>query len=216
MKNIIFIAPPAAGKGTQAKLVSEEYNIPHISTGDLLREEINKGSELGLEIKSLIDKGIFINDEIISNMLMQRLSKSDCDNGFILDGYPRNIEQAHIYENILVKLNKDLGVVIFLNVDKETALSRISGRLVCKGCGMSYNTNVSELSPKVENVCNKCNSTLVKRDDDNEAVFGKRFDTYLEQTNPLIEYYKNKNVLKIVDVTTPEETSIKIKKLLNR
>lgn len=216
MKNIIFIAPPAAGKGTQAKLVSEEYNIPHISTGDLLREEINKGSELGLEIKSLIDKGIFINDEIISNMLMQRLSKSDCDNGFILDGYPRNIEQAHIYENILAKLNKDLGVVIFLNVDKETALSRISGRLVCKNCGMSYNTNVSELSPKVENVCNKCNSTLVKRDDDNEAVFGKRFDTYLEQTNPLIEYYKNKNVLKIVDVTTPEETSIKIKKLLNR
>lgn len=219
MKNIIFIAPPASGKGTQSKLVSEEYNIPHISTGDLLREEINKGSSLGKEIKKLIDNGKFVSDETMTELLMDRLNNKDCNNGFILDGYPRNISQAHIYEDILNKLNKDIGVVIYLNIEFQTALSRIFGRLVCEKCGMSYNTNVLELTPKTNNICDKCGSTLNKRNDDNEETFKSRFDTYLEKTKPLIEYYKLKQVLETVSIdknSTAEETFKKIKNILSR
>lgn len=219
MENIIFIAPPAAGKGTQSKLISEEYNIPHISTGDLLREEINRNTSLGIEIKQIIDQGNLVSDEVMTKLLTKRLQTSDCNNGFILDGYPRNVEQAHIYEDILTKLNKDLGIVIFLDIDKQTALNRIKGRLACSKCGASYNTNVKELTPKKENICDKCLNILTKRDDDNEETFSKRFDIYLEKTNPLIEYYKLKNVLEIIKIdstTTAEDTFRSIKKILSK
>ncbi len=217
MKNIIFIAPPAAGKGTQSKLVSEEYNIPHISTGDLLREEVNKKTALGLEIKKLIDEGCLVSDEVITELLTNRLQQADCNNGFILDGYPRNINQAHIYEDILKKLGIKLGDVIFLDIDLETALNRIKGRLICPKCGTSYNLNVKELTPQKENICDKCSNILSKREDDNEETFSKRFDIYLETTNPLIEYYKSKKVLKTIKIdstTTAKETFESIKKIL--
>lgn len=144
MKNIIFIAPPAAGKGTQSKLVSAEYNIPHISTGDLLREEVNSGSDLGVYLKQEMDKGNLISDETITTLLKNRLSKSDCKNGYILDGYPRNVTQAKIYENLLKELNKDLGSVIFLDIDKSLALERTLSRIVCPNCGASYNLNIED------------------------------------------------------------------------
>lgn len=219
MKNIVFVSPPAAGKGTQSKLISEKYNIPHISTGDLLREEINNQTKLGKEIKEIIDSGEFVSDEIITKLLYNRLSMEDCNNGFILDGYPRNLNQAKIYEELLQSLNKDLGKIIFLNIDKETALNRISGRLVCPTCGASYNTNVASLSPKEENICDKCKSHLSKRSDDDIDTFSKRFDIYLEKTNPLLEYYKLKNVLEEIKIdkdTTSNETFESINEILRR
>jgi len=200
MKNIIFIAPPAAGKGTQAKKLSEKYNIPHISTGDLLREEANKDTDLGIKIKDMMATGALVNDEIITELLRNRLSKSDCNNGYILDGYPRNLEQAKTYEELLKSINKDLGVVIFLDIDKNLAMKRTLSRIVCSNCGTSYNLIVEELKPKKENICDKCNFDLKVRTDDNEKTFITRFDTYIEKTQSLIDYYKNKNVLEVVSV----------------
>lgn len=217
--NIIFIAPPAAGKGTQSKMLSEEFNIPHISTGDLLRDEIELKTELGNYIKSEIDQGNFVKDEVITELLTNRLTKPDCDFGYILDGYPRNIAQAEIYEDILDKLNKDLGVVIFLNIDKKLALQRIKGRIVCKKCGMSYNLDNKELLPKVDSICDKCGNVLEKRNDDNESTFENRFDTYLEKTSALIDYYDNKKVLKRVLISESDsalDTYNNIKKILGR
>lgn len=200
MKNIIFIAPPAAGKGTQAKLLAEKYNIPHISTGDLLREETAKDTELSLKIKEIMESGGLVNDDIITELLRNRLVQNDCDNGYILDGYPRNLEQAKIYENLLKEINKDLGVVIFLDIDKELAMKRTLSRIICSNCGTSYNLIVESLKPKKENICDKCLFDLKTRDDDNEITFINRFDTYVEKTQSLIDYYKNKNVLEVVSV----------------
>lgn len=200
MKNIIFIAPPAAGKGTQAKMLSEKYNIPHISTGDLLRDEATKSTELGMTIKDIISSGKFVSDQIITSLLEKRLMREDCNNGYILDGYPRNIEQAKIYEDLLKNLNKDLGMVIFFNIDKDLAMKRTLSRIVCPGCGTSYNLEVTALKPKLEGICDKCNSHLNVRSDDNKESFITRFDTYINKTKSLIDYYNDKGVLKVVEV----------------
>ena len=200
MKNIIFIAPPAAGKGTQSKLVIAEYNIPHISTGDLLREEVNSGSDLGVYLKQEMDKGNLISDETITTLLKNRLSKSDCANGYILDGYPRNVTQAKIYENLLKELNKDLGSVIFLDIDKSLALERTLSRIVCPNCGASYNLNIEALKPIKEGICDKCNNTLKIRSDDNKETFLNRFDTYINNTKELIDYYDKLGVLSRIKI----------------
>lgn len=195
MKNIIFIAPPAAGKGTQSKLVSKKYNIPHISTGDLLRNVINSGSELGKNIKAEIDKGYFVSDEIILELLKTRLNQDDCNAGYILDGFPRNLNQAKEYDNLLESLNKDVGYVILLDLDKEIAKKRIVGRLSCKNCGSVYNEYINEAMPKNKGICDKCNIELSRRSDDNEETFEERYNTYLKETEPLINYYQNKGCL---------------------
>jgi adenylate kinase len=200
MKNIIFIAPPAAGKGTQSKLVSAEYNIPHISTGDLLREEVNSGSDLGAYLKQEMDKGNLISDETITTLLKNRLSKSDCENGYILDGYPRNVTQAKIYENLLKELNKEIGSVIFLDIDKSLALERTLSRIVCPNCGASYNLNIEALKPIKEGICDKCNNTLKIRSDDNKETFLNRFDTYINNTKELIDYYDKLGVLSRIKI----------------
>lgn len=200
MKNIIFIAPPAAGKGTQSKLVSAEYNIPHISTGDLLREEVNSGSDLGVYLKQEMDKGNLISDETITTLLKNRLSKGNCENGYILDGYPRNVTQAKIYENLLKELNKDLGSVIFLDIDKSLALERTLSRIVCPNCGASYNLNIEALKPIKEGICDKCNNTLKIRSDDNKETFLNRFDTYINNTKELIDYYDKLGVLSRIKI----------------
>lgn len=218
MKNIIFISPPAAGKGTFSKLINQEYNIPHISTGDLLREEASKDSELGLSIKKLIDNGEFVSDEIITKLLKNRLSMDDCNNGYILDGYPRNIKQAKIYEELLKELNKSLGIVIFLDIDKQLAKQRALSRIVCSTCGTSYNLLKEELRPKVENICDKCNLVLNTRKDDNAETFDQRFDTYMEKTSDLINYYKelgNLIEIKIIPEESAMETYKRIKEYLN-
>lgn len=200
MKNIIFIAPPAAGKGTQSKLVSAEYNIPHISTGDLLREEVNSGSDLGTYLKQEMDKGNLISDETITTLLKNRLSKSDCENGYILDGYPRNVTQVKIYENLLKELNKEIGSVIFLDIDKSLALERTLSRIVCPNCGASYNLNIEALKPIKEGICDKCNNTLKIRSDDNKETFLNRFDTYINNTKELIDYYDKLGVLSRIKI----------------
>lgn len=200
MKNIIFIAPPAAGKGTQSKLLSEKYNIPHISTGDLLRDEINKGTQLGNNIKKDMEQGNLITDNVVLNLLEQRLIKSDCKDGYILDGYPRNVSQAIAYDNLLSKINKDLGVVIFLDIDKNLALERTISRVICPNCGASYNLLIEDVKPKSDGICDRCSSKLKTRNDDNEETFLKRFDTYLEKTSELISYYQEKKVLKTIKV----------------
>ena len=198
MKSIIFIAPPAAGKGTQAVMLSSKYNIPHISTGDILRNA-QDDTERGKYISSEMAKGHFISDEIILELLTERLSQSDCENGYILDGFPRNIKQAEEYEEILKKLNKDLGIVIVLDIDKEIAKERIVGRISCPKCGSVFNDMIEESMPKEAGICDKCNSKLKKRDDDNAESFEVRFEGYLAKTEPLIEYYQNKNILYRVD-----------------
>ena len=200
MKNIIFIAPPAAGKGTQSKLLSSEYNIPHISTGDLLREEATKETKLGKSIKEDMEKGNLVSDEVITTLLKKRITAADCKNGYILDGYPRTLNQAKIYKDLLEELNYDKGVVIFFDIDKERALKRTLSRIVCSACGSSYNLLVEELKPKKENICDRCGHELNVRADDTEEVFINRFDTYINSTKDLIDYYKNEGLLHTIKV----------------
>lgn len=197
MKNIIFIAPPAAGKGTFAQMLKDKYSIPHISTGDLLRKEIKDETEIGLQVKSVIDAGKLVSDEIVFNLLIKRLKETDCDQGFILDGFPRNEAQAIELEKISSEINREIKYVIFLDVSKEVAGQRILGRVSCPNCSEVYNLYTSNF--KEEGKCNKCSTLLVRRDDDNEETFNKRYDTYLEQTKPVIDYYKNKGLLFVID-----------------
>ena len=217
MKNIIFIAPPAAGKGTQAKLVSSEYNIPLISTGDLLREEMSKKTEIGLSIQSDMDKGNLVSDEVITTLLKNRITSSDCINGYILDGYPRNLAQAKKYNELLDELNIDKGVVIFFDIDKETALKRTLSRIICPNCGSSYNLLIEGLKPLKENICDRCNNELKTRTDDTEEVFIHRFDTYLNSTKDLIEYYENLGLLHKINVDEKSAETIfeEVKEILN-
>lgn len=217
MKNIIFIAPPAAGKGTQSKLVSEEYNIPHISTGDLLREEASKDTELGRTIKEDMEKGNLVSDEVITTLLKNRITSSDCREGYILDGYPRNSSQAKTYNELLDELGYDKGVVIFFDIDKERALKRTLSRIICSNCGSSYNLLVEDLKPKKENICDRCGHELKTRNDDTEEVFIHRFDTYINSTKDLIDYYANLGLLHRIEVLDKPASVIfeEVKKALN-
>lgn len=218
MKNIIFIAPPAAGKGTQSKKISLEYNIPHISTGDLLRDEVASGSNLGKFLKEEMDRGGLISDDTMVNLLRTRISQVDCNNGYILDGYPRTIEQARIYDNLIQELGKEIGVVIFMDIDKDLALKRTLSRLVCSTCGTSYNKEVKELTPKIDGFCDKCGHTLKVRSDDSMETFVNRFDTYLKETKPLIDYYSQLGLLKelkINEIDTAQDVFEKIKSIID-
>lgn len=216
MKNIIFVAAPAAGKGTISAKVCTEYNIPHISTGDLLRNEIAASSKIGMEIKSAMARGEFVSDEVITKLLKKRLEAKDCKKGYILDGYPRNISQAKTYDNILKDLNYDEGLVVFLDIDKSLAMKRALSRVVCSKCGLSYNLINKEYAPLKEGICDNCGSSLKTRSDDNEESFINRFDTFMKETYPLLEYYENKgNLLKIkVDNITTDDIFDEIKKVI--
>ena len=216
MKNIIFVAAPAAGKGTISAKVCTEYNIPHISTGDLLRNEIAASSKIGMEIKSAMARGEFVSDEVITKLLKKRLEAKDCKKGFILDGYPRNISQAKTYDNILKELNYDEGLVVFLNIDRVLAMKRALSRVVCSKCGLSYNLINKEYAPLKEGICDNCGSSLKTRSDDNEESFINRFDTFMKETYPLLEYYEKKgNLLKIkVDNITTDDIFDEIKKVI--
>lgn len=216
MKNIIFVAAPAAGKGTISAKVCTEYNIPHISTGDLLRNEIAASSKIGTEIKSAMARGEFVSDEVITKLLKKRLEAKDCKKGFIIDGYPRNISQAKTYDNILKELNYDEGLVVFLDIDRELAMKRALSRVVCSKCGLSYNLINKEYAPLKEGICDNCGSSLKTRSDDNEESFINRFDTFMKETYPLLEYYEKKgNLLKIkVDNITTDDIFDEIKKVI--
>lgn len=209
MKSIILIAAPAAGKGTEAVKIKEQYNLPHISTGDLLRAAVAKGDSKGKEINELISTGKFVSDEIVLELLKERILQQDCQKGYILDGFPRNIEQAKAYDLILKEIKKDVGIVIVLDIDKEIAKSRISGRLSCLKCGKVYNTNTTGMKPKCENMCDICNIELVRRSDDNPDTYEERYNTYLEKTEPLISYYNEKGIVYHVDASASQEDTHK-------
>ena len=218
MKNIVFIAPPAAGKGTHSKLVSAEYNIPHISTGDLLRDEVETGSNLGKFIKSEMDLGNIISDDIMINLLRNRIAKVDCNNGYILDGYPRNLEQALVYDNLLHELGIEIGTVIFMDIDADLALKRTMSRMICSTCGSSFNKTDESLRPKIDGICDKCGHLLKVRSDDNEKTFVNRFNTYVNSTEPLLQYYRDKGILKEIKINESDKVNDifnKIKEYIN-
>lgn len=195
MMNIILIAPPAAGKGTESKMIETDYSIPHISTGDLLRTAGSKNDELGKEITKLISTGAFVSDQIILKLIENRIANDDCKRGYILDGFPRDIAQAQEYDKILEKQKKEISYVFVIDIDKEIAKSRILSRRICENCGRVYNLNSKALSPRKLGICDDCKTTLIKREDDNAITYEKRYNSYLEKTAPLIEYYDKKGVL---------------------
>lgn len=218
MKNIVFIAPPAAGKGTQSKLISEFYHIPHISLGDMMRDARDSNTEVGRIIMKCQDERMLVPLDITLGLLKDRLAREDCGNGYILDGFPRNLKQAYEYDKILENLNKEIGIVIFMDIDRDLALERTLGRVVCPKCGSTYNLLVDSLKPKMDGICNKCGSDLKIRTDDNESTFIKGFDTYMKETLPLIEFYQKKGVLKKIEVRkekSAQDIFNEIKQLVN-
>ncbi len=200
---IIMLGAPGAGKGTQAKKVAKKYNIPHISTGDIFRANIKEGTELGKRAKEYMDKGELVPDDITIGMLLDRIHKSDCKNGFVLDGFPRTIPQAKSLSEALSKLNEKIDYAINIDVPDDSIITRMSGRRACLSCGSTYHIKYS--APKKENICDNCGSELVIRDDDKPETVKKRLDVYHKQTQPLIDYYDNENILANVDGTKDME-----------
>ena len=199
MNNFVFLGPPGAGKGSLAVKVAEDYKIPHISTGDIFRANIKAQTPLGVKVKAIIDSGSLVSDELTFELVKDRLAQDDCKNGYILDGFPRTIPQAEMLDGLVA----DLKVVNF-QIQDEIVIGRLSTRRVCKSCGANY--NIKTLPPKVEGVCDKCGGELYQRDDDKQESILHRMDVYREQTEPLINYYKNKG--KITDLDASIETDI--------
>ena len=199
MKKIVLIAPPAAGKGTQSELLCKKYGFVHISTGDLLREAMKKDDEIGKFLVVQMATGKLVSDEIVLNLLENKLREVQNEVGCILDGFPRNVSQAVAYDELLESMHDQLSAVIYLSVDYDLALKRIVGRISCPKCGHVYNDMIEENQPTVKGICNECQTELTKRDDDNEDTFKVRFETYLNETEPLIAYYKEKGLLYEVD-----------------
>lgn len=197
MKNIIIMGPPGAGKGTQAKRIIDAYHIPHISTGDMFREEIASGSKLGKLAKSYMDDGHLVPDEVTIEVVRERLSKDDCQNGYLLDGYPRTIPQAEALERISKEIGRPVNCVLNVNANNDILIKRISGRLVCPNCGTSY--HIENLKPKVTGICDRCHTKLVQRADDNVQSLMVRLEHYERQTKPLIAFYKEAGILVDID-----------------
>lgn len=196
---IIMLGAPGAGKGTQAKKIAEKYQIPHISTGDIFRFNIKKGTELGRKAKEYMDQGVLVPDELTIGMLMDRIKKEDCNPGYVLDGFPRNIPQAESLRHALTKLGQTIDFAINVDVPDEKIISRMSGRRACVSCGATY--HILYNPSKIPGVCDVCGSELVLRDDDKPETVKKRLSVYHVQTQPLIEYYKKEGVLVDVDGT---------------
>lgn len=195
--NIILMGPPGAGKGTQAEKLVEKFAIPHISTGDMFRKAQKDGTELGLKAKSYMEQGKLVPDEVTIGIVHERLAEEDCRKGFLLDGFPRTIEQADALAQIMADLGSQIDAVINIQVDKSLLLDRLTGRRVCKGCGATY--HVINNPPKVADICDKCGGELYQRKDDNAETVGSRLDVYESQTAPLIEYYTKKGLIKNIE-----------------
>lgn len=191
--NIILLGPPGAGKGTQAKLIAAKFEIPHISTGDMLREAVAAGNELGKKVKSIIDSGELVSDDLMIDLVKERLSRKDTDSGFILDGFPRTVEQAVSLDEMLETLKKKVDTAVLVDAEEEEVVKRISSRRVCSSCGKVY--NLLTLKPRVESVCDVCGSGLVQRDDDKPDTVRARYRLYLEKTAPVINHYKKTDLL---------------------
>ena len=200
---IIMLGAPGAGKGTQAKQIADKYTIPHISTGDIFRANIKNGTELGKKAKAYMDQGALVPDELTCDLVMDRIQQDDCKNGFVLDGFPRTIPQAEALDAALTKIGEKMDYAIDVDVPDENIVNRMSGRRACLDCGATY--HIVSLPPKTEGKCDHCGSDLVLREDDKPETVQKRLTVYHDQTQPLIDYYKNQGILKSVDGTQPME-----------
>ena len=196
---LIMLGAPGAGKGTQAKKIAEKYGIPHISTGDIFRANIANGTELGNKAKSYMEKGMLVPDELTCDLVVDRIAQDDCTNGYVLDGFPRTIPQAHALKNALTKMGEAIDYAIDVEVPDENIVNRMGGRRACLACGCTY--HVVYNAPKTEDVCDVCGAKLVLRDDDKPETVSIRLQVYHEQTQPLIDFYKNEGVLVTVDGT---------------
>ena len=210
---IIMLGAPGAGKGTQAKMIAEKYGLPHISTGDIFRANIKNGTELGKEAKEYMDKGLLVPDELTVRLLLDRVAQDDCKNGYVLDGFPRTIPQAEVLDEKLSELGEKVDYAINVDVPDENIVNRMSGRRACLSCGATY--HIVSIPPKKEGICDVCGSELVLRDDDKPETVQNRLKVYHEQTQPLINFYEKKGVLRSVDGTLPmEEVFTAITKIL--
>jgi adenylate kinase len=205
---LLFFGPPGAGKGTQAKMVAEEFNVEHISTGDILREAVSKGTELGKKAKAIMDRGDLVPDEIMNGLVKEKLIELD---SFILDGYPRTLEQAQFLDRTLKELKKEIDAAILIDVSEEEVVRRISNRRVCPKCGKVY--NLITLKPKEDEKCDVCGTKIVQRDDDKEEVVRGRYKVYKANTEPVIEYYRKNN--KIITVNGAQDVEEVTKELFN-
>ena len=196
---IIMLGAPGAGKGTQAKMIADKYGVPHVSTGDIFRANIKNGTELGMEAKKYMDQGLLVPDELTVKILLDRVSQPDCKNGYVLDGFPRTIPQAEVLDKALAELGESIDYAIDVDVPDENIVKRMSGRRACVSCGATY--HVVHVPPKKEGICDRCGSELIHRDDDKPETVKNRLDVYHKQTQPLIDFYTKKGVLKTVDGT---------------
>lgn len=202
---IIMLGAPGAGKGTQAKKLAAKYDIPHISTGDIFRANIKNGTELGSKAKVFMDQGLLVPDELVVDLIMDRFEQPDCEKGYVLDGFPRTIPQAKALDAALAGKNDAIEYAIDVDVPDAEIISRMSGRRACVGCGATY--HLVTIPPKAEGICDVCQGELILRDDDKPETVEKRLKVYHEQTQPLIDYYSQKGILKSVDGTKSPETA---------
>ena len=196
---IIMLGAPGAGKGTQAKKIAAKYGIPHISTGDIFRANIKNGTELGKKAKTYMDQGLLVPDELVVDLVVDRVNQDDCENGYVLDGFPRTIPQAEALTEALEKMGQKVDFAIDVNVPDENIVKRMGGRRACVTCGATY--HIVYAPTKVENICDKCGGTLILRDDDKPETVQKRLNVYHDQTQPLIDYYTSQGILRTVDGT---------------
>lgn len=200
---VIMLGAPGAGKGTQAKQIADKYSIPHISTGDIFRANIKNGTELGKKAKTYMDQGLLVPDELVVELVVDRIQQDDCKNGFVLDGFPRTIPQAEALDAALEKINEKMDYAIDVDVPDENIINRMSGRRACLNCGATY--HIVSIPTKVEGICDRCGNQIVLRDDDKPETVKKRLEVYHEQTQPLIDYYKKQDILRTVDGVQPME-----------
>jgi adenylate kinase len=198
---IIMLGAPGAGKGTQAQMIADQYHIPHVSTGDIFRANIKNGTELGMEAKKYMDQGLLVPDELTVKILLDRVAEEDCKEGYLLDGFPRTIPQAEVLDKALTELGDAIDYAINVDVPDENIVKRMSGRRACLSCGSTY--HMEHIPPKKEGVCDKCGNELVLRDDDKPETVLNRLEVYHKQTQPLIQFYEEKGVLRTVDGTKP-------------
>ena len=191
---LILVGPPGAGKGTQAVALAAHYKIPHISTGDIFRANLKNGTELGKKAQSFMDRGELVPDSVTNEMVKDRLGNSDVINGFLLDGFPRNTNQAEVLDAILIEKKMPLDAALELSIDNSEIVKRLSGRRTCRNCSATFHKDFEK--PKVDGVCDKCSGELYQREDDKEEVITRRLEIYAQQTEPIISYYKNAGILK--------------------
>lgn len=195
--NILFMGPPGAGKGTQAERIVDTFGVPHISTGDAFRLAMKQGTPLGVKAKEFVDQGLLVPDDVTNGIVRERLQQSDCEKGFLLDGFPRTLAQAEALDGMLSEMGRSIDHVINLSVDRSLLLARLTGRRICKSCGATYHVLFNP--PKQEGVCDKCGGELYQRSDDTEEKVGTRLDEYISKTAPLLAYYEGKGSLRDVD-----------------